>query len=315
MVGTEFWAVFVNRNNTVYAANRQKGFVLVWSAGSGTPMRNISGNLSTPYSLFVSDSDEIYVDNAQTNRRVDKWSMNATSSVAAMYACSACYGLFIDINDNLYCSVTAFHQVISQSLNDRLSVWSVVAGTGMNGSSSRELAYPYGILVDKNLNLFVADCSNNRIQMFRYGKLNGTTVVGNGTPGTISLSCPVWVIMDADGYLFISDSYNHRIIGSSSNGYRCVAACSQTWGSLPTQLTYVSSISFDTYGNLYAADWYNGRIQKFLLSSNSCSKKRKDIYQVRLAKENILPFRCHNRKYYKHRYVRYSSMLSSKICF
>ena len=270
-VGINPWAVFVNTNNTVFAANRESGIVRVFLEGSTAPVRNLSGNLSTPYSLFVSDSNDIYVDNGEVNQRVDKWSTGATSAVSAMYVCAGCYGLFIDINNNLYCSLTAYHQVASKSLDDRLNIWSVVAGNGTNASTSLTLNYPYGITVDKNLNLYVADHDNDRIQRFRYRELNGTTVVGTTAPGTISLYHPKALVLDADGYLFISDSYNHRIIGSSASGYRCIAACSG-FGSSSSALIYPTAISFDAYGNLYVVDWGNSRIQKFLLARNSCGK-------------------------------------------
>ena len=163
------------------------------------------------------------------------------------------------------------HQVISKALDNRLNVWNVVAGTSAAGSTSVMLNSPRGIAVDTNLNLYVADCSNHRIQKYSYRQLNGTTVVGATVAGTISLNCPSEIILDADGYLFITDTHNHRIIGSGPNGFRCIAACSGV-GSTSTALYFPAKFSFDSYGNLFIADWGNSRIQKFLLLSNSCGK-------------------------------------------
>ena len=271
LIGDDPWAVFVNTNNTVFAADRATGMVRVFLEGSSIPIRNLSGNLSVPYSIFVSDDNDIYVDNGEVNLQVDRWSPSATSAVSAMYVCGGCYGLFIDISRNLYCSMNARHQVVSKSLDNRLNVWSVIAGNGSAGSTSLTLYNPRGITVDKNLNLFVADCNNDRIQRFPYRQPNGTTVVGTTAPGTISLYCPTAIVLDADGYLFISDNFNHRIIGSSENGYRCIASCSGL-GSSSSALSFPVGISFDTYGNLYVVDNGNNRIQKFILSSNTCSE-------------------------------------------
>lgn len=264
--------MFVNPNNTVYAANRESGLIRVWSEGSIVPTRNISGNLSIPYSLFVTSASDIYIDNGEANYRVDKWSLNATSAVAAAYMCGGCYGLFIDINNNLYCSMYARHQVISKSLDSRLNVWSTVAGTGVAGATTLTISYPRGVLVDTNMNLYVADYDNDRIQWFPSGQLNGTTVVGGSAAATtISLYGPTALVFDADGYLFISDTWNHRIVGSGPNGFRCIMACSGA-GSSASALYFPASLSFDSYGNLYVADWGNNRIQKFFLSNNSCGK-------------------------------------------
>jgi len=273
MVGANPWAVFINTNNTVYIANTANGWVGVWPEGSIVPTRNISGNLISPYSLFVTNTNNVYVDNGQSNYRVDMWSFNSTSSVPEMYMCGACFGLFIDINNNIYCSMYNSHQIISKSLNTRLTVWSIIAGTGTAGTTPTTLYYPRGVFVDINLNLYVADYSNSRIQKFPSGQLNGTTVAGTGATGTIALDGPTAVILDADGYLFITDTWYHRLVGSDVNGFRCIAACSGQ-GSSFTQLSWPAGLSFDSYGNIFVADWGNSRIQKFFLANNSCGKNK-----------------------------------------
>lgn len=270
-VGLNPYGVFVNTNNTVFVANRQSDLIRVWSPGSTVPSRNISGGLTNPFAIFATRTDDIYVDNGGTNNRVDVWSVNSTISQPAMYVCGICYGLLVTVNNYLYCSLYTQHQVISQSLDNRVNVWTIVAGTGVAGSTSVALNSPRGIVLDENFNLFVADFINDRIQMFPFGQLNGTTVVASTVPGTFSLYNPSSVILDADRYLFISDTYNHRIIGSGPYGYRCVAGCIGV-GSTADRLYYPMSISFDTFGNLYVADWTNDRIQRFMLRSNSCGK-------------------------------------------
>ena len=89
---------------------------------------------------------------------------------------------------------------------------------------------------------------------------------------TITLNYPIAIILDADKYLFIADYFNHRIIGSNSNGFRCIAGCSGSSGSASNQLSHPSSLSFDSYGNIFVTDFMNSRIQKFFFMTNSCSK-------------------------------------------
>jgi DNA-binding beta-propeller fold protein YncE len=121
--------------------------------------------------------------------------------------------------------------------------------------------------VDINFNLYVADSNNQRIQMFQSGQANATTVAGG--PGTFILSYPIDVILDADGYLFIVDSGNQRIIGSGPAGFRCIVGCSG-YGSSSYQLAYPQSMAFDSYGNIFVMDNDNSRIQKFVLTADSC---------------------------------------------
>jgi hypothetical protein len=88
------------------------------------------------------------------------------------------------------------------------------------------LCYPQGIFVNTNFDLYVADSGNNRIQLFKSGESNATTIIINGTSGNITLLNPRGVVLDADGHLLIVDTVNARIIGSDVNGFRCVAGCS-----------------------------------------------------------------------------------------
>jgi hypothetical protein len=271
-VGTHPYGIFIDTNNSVYVAETLLFRVQVWPQGSVIPTRTVSGGLQEIYSLFVSSTGDVYVDNGASYGRVDKWTMNATNSVIAMYVNARCVGLFIDIYGNLYCSLGNLHTVVKKLFSDDINVTSITAGDGISGSTSNRLNNPQGIFVDLELNLYVADSGNDRIQLFKSGLLNATTVVGNGSNETIALNGPTGIVLDADGYLFIVDSTNHRIVGSTSNGYRCLVGCTLTNGPAPNQLDSPWSLGLDSYGNLFVADTYNNRIQQFVLMTNSCGK-------------------------------------------
>jgi hypothetical protein len=271
IVGVQPYGLFVNANNSVFVANRQAGHVIMWQEGIANPKRNISGGLNAPYSVFATDSGDVYIDNGKVIGRLDKWTPTSVNSTPVMFICKECYGLFVDAENNIYCSMVYDHQVLSISLNTRLNMWSTVAGTGVAASTATTLYYPCGIFSDTNLDLYVADCGNDRIQKFRSGSLNGTTVVAASVPGTIALDCPSGIILDADGYMFIADSYYHRIIASGPTGFRCLFSCFGV-GSLSHQLYFPVALSFDSYGNLYVADAGNNRIQRFSITSNSCGE-------------------------------------------
>ncbi|CAF4125817.1 unnamed protein product [Adineta steineri] len=184
---------------------------------------------------------------------------------------ASCYGLFIDINDTLYCSMANRHQVVKRSLNDPQTTSNrVAAGTGIKGSASNQLTYPGGIFVDENLDLYVTDCGNDRVQLFQSGESNGITVAGSTSLNpTITLYCPTGIILDAEKYLFIVDNGNHRIVGSALNGFRCLVGCYGA-GSQSNQLNYPFSFSFDSYGNMFVTHSLNHRIQKFQYLEESC---------------------------------------------
>ena len=145
-----------------------------------------------------------------------------------------------------------------------------------------------GIFVAINFDLYVADSDNFRVQLFRAGELNGTTVAGTRAPGTIQLKHPAAVTLDADGYLFIVDYNLASIIGSGPYGFRCVIGCTGQSGSEPNQVGNPRSMAFDSNGNIFVVDNINRRVQKFTLSFNSCGKSntRMLLSIVRLKSSN-----------------------------
>ncbi|CAF0721345.1 unnamed protein product [Adineta steineri] len=265
-------AIFININNTIYTVNLETEQILMWINNSINPNKIIPSNFSNSNSIFVTNNGDIYYDNGEKNGRVAKWISNTNTSVNVMNVDSSCFGIFIDINDTLYCSMSGEHQVIKRWLNDSEMIPTTAAGSGIRGSGSNELSYPYGIFVDLNFDLYVADSENHRIQLFKHGGLNGTTIVGQRSSNNmISLDCPSGIVLDADKYLFIVDQHNHRIIRSGPNDIRCIIGCNGR-GSQSHQLSYSATLSFDSYGNIFITDLKNHRIQKFDFLLDSCGK-------------------------------------------
>jgi len=271
-VGHQPAGIFVNNRNTIFIADRENGRILIWRNGSSIPTKNISGNLTNPWSLFVTSDDDIYVDNGNFNDRVDKWASNATYSELVMKVNGLCTGLFVDVNYSLYCSSMNNHQVIKIALKGDKTLPIIVAGTGCAGPVLNMLDHPHGIFVDIKLNLYVADTQNNRIQFFAPNQMNAITVAGFGALEYFILNRPTGVVLDAGGYLFIVDSHNHRIIRSISHGFQCLVGCSGNSGSAANQLNNPQTMAFDTNGNIFVTDFDNNRIQKFMLAVNTWSR-------------------------------------------
>ncbi|CAF1484507.1 unnamed protein product, partial [Adineta steineri] len=270
-VGEYPTAIFVSRSNKIYVANRQNNTIVMWQEESVNPAKIISGNFTQPSSLFVTSNGDIYIDDGFKSGRVQKWSAETNNFVTVMNVNSSCWGLFVDINDTLYCSMPNRNQVVKRSLNDSvMNSNRVAAGTGSEGSASNQLEGPRGIFVDVNLDLYVADCDNDRVQLFQSGKSNGITVAGSTSINpTITLDCPSGIILDAEKYLFIVDQGNSRVVSSGVNGFRCLVGC-YGFGSESNQLLDPSSFSFDYSGNIFVTDQSNHRIQKFNYLKRYC---------------------------------------------
>ena len=268
-IGVNPYRAFVDLNDTIYVATPSLHQAQVWYAGSSTPSLTFPTNLSAPCSIFAAMNGDIFVDNGASGYRVDRWAQNFTTVITAMLVNESCWYLFVDIHDQLYCSQQTQSRVIRQSLWENLNQVETVAGNGTLGSNANTFNGPRGIFVDLNLTLYVADCFNNRVQMFRAGEKNGITVAGQGAPGTIDLNWPVGIVMDGSGYLFIADANNNRIVGSGPNGFRCIVGC----GAGIIVVNRPRTVHFDSQGNLVVLNAGNSRIQKFLLTTNSCGKR------------------------------------------
>jgi DNA-binding beta-propeller fold protein YncE len=267
----------VNTNNTIYVANKENNTILVWHEKSNNPTKIIHRDFDIPLSLFVTSNGDIYVgDGNYTNGQVQRWIAETNTFVTVMNVDSSCTGLFVDINDTFYCLMSWHHQVVKRSLNDPVMTSNrVAAGTGIRGSASNQLEWPLGIFVDVNLDLYVADCDNDRVQLFSSGESYGITVAGRQSLNpTITLRCPSGIVLDAEKYLFIVDRKNGRIVGSGLNGFRCLIGCYGE-GSKSNQLSYPFSFSFDRSGNMFVADGRNHRIQKFSLIKESFGKLKR----------------------------------------
>lgn len=271
-VGTDPWGVFVDKNNTLYVMARSRDQIVIWREGATNPTRTVDIGSDRQTNLFVTVNGEIYFDQKKSGIfSVQKWSRNGTPTTTVMNLDGRCYGLFVDIYENIYCSRNETHQIVKQSSNDNTAQSTVIAGNGTKGSSNQTLSYPHGIFVTVEFDLYVADCGNDRVQLFKKDSREGITVVGRGINTTANLDCPVSVILDQDGFLFIVDYHNHRIVVSDSTGFRCIPQCNSSANSLSGPLRiHPQTISFDRYGNIYATDGSNNRILKIHYGTQNC---------------------------------------------
>lgn len=273
IIGGSPYGFSISSSNTVYIPNQSNKYLLVLSETSLTPLRNIPLNSSDVVSIFAREDDSIYIGYTWNSiSGIRKLTSNLSSSDSVLEVWSRCRDIFIDIRDDIYCSLDYAHQVIKRSLTNKSDPIRIIAGTGTASSASNMLYNPNGIFVDTNFDLYVADHSNNRIQFFPLDQSNGITVAGSGSlTVTIALNRPCGVILDDDKYLFISEAMNNRVIRSGPYGFQCLFGCSGG-GSATDQLNYPMLIRFDMFGNIFVADYSNNRLQKFVLMTNSCSK-------------------------------------------
>lgn len=151
VVNTPSHGFFIDINDTVYFPNHNKNWILVWTINSTNPIRNLSIQLHQYTCLFTTFNDDIYFENGNQRGRIDKWKVNATRSDFVVKFDGNCIGLFIGINNSLYCSMYPQHQVASIFLNSNVNMSTTIAGNGSNGTGPYQLNLPWEYLLVSTL--------------------------------------------------------------------------------------------------------------------------------------------------------------------
>lgn len=162
----------------------------------------------------------------------------------------------------------ACDQAGGRILKFNTSTGAVAAVLGGPGSGNGQFSQPYGIAVHSpSGDLYVAERGNNRIQ--RITNI-GTHVVAWGTGGTGAgqFGEPIGVAVDSGGNVYVTENANHRVqkFQVAQTGGVWTATPVATWGSSGSgngQFNRPYGIAVDAAGNVWVADGFNGRVQKF----------------------------------------------------
>lgn len=167
---------------------------------------------------------------------------------------------------------------VAEYFNDRIQVFGLDGQVrrliGKTGSAPGEFYASGGVAVMPNGDLFVADFYNQRIQQL---KADGSFVRQIGATGKIGIGAgefnyPTDVASGPDGTLYVADGYNDRIQVFDRDG-----AFLRKWGGPFAMNIFgpfngwfatVTSLAIDESGNVFVADFYNHRIQKFSADGN-----------------------------------------------
>jgi sugar lactone lactonase YvrE len=143
---------------------------------------------------------------------------------------------------------------VTDRFNNRVSLWtealsfiSVVTPTG-----ERALRDPASIAYDSAGNYYIADTSNNRIEMYNSGgSYTGTLTAGFSYPYAVAV-CP-------DNAVVVADYFNSRIVKMTTTGTVLAVYGSYGTGG-PNSFQFPGGVAADASGRLYVADTDNHRI-------------------------------------------------------
>ena len=284
---------------TTVAGTGQMGF-----SGDGGPA--ISAMLWHPYGVTINNNNQgnIYIADTENNR-VRKVDLNG---IITTVAGNGQQGFAGDGGFAIYAKLNEPREIVTDSqgnfyiadwFNKRVrkidpnGIITTIAGNGYSGfSGDNGLAInakisPYGIALDGQGNIYIADSFfNNRIRKITTSGII-TTVAGNGQVGFFGdrgpavnamLGYPRGVVVDNQGNIYISDTDNNRIrmvsaVDDQIRGYfqgniYTLAGNGQAGfsgdGGVATnaQLDSPEGLAVDNQGNIYIADLGNRRVRK-----------------------------------------------------
>ncbi len=272
--GNIYVADYYNARILKFPPNVATGIVVAGGNGDGPEANQLSG----PISICLDAMNNLYVSEGG-NHRVTKWAPDATTGIVVaggnedgneMNQLSNPSGVAIDTEGNIY---------VSDAGNHRIQKWApgategiTVAGTGVPGKDLNQIT-PQSIFVNNEGEIFALEYFG-RVKKFP----NNSQA---GTDGIIIISdidnnfSGMW--LDNIGNIYVSNSKYHRIIkfppNSTSYHDGVTVAGGNDNGNDANQLARPSGLVVDSTGNIYIADSYNHRIQKWTQTLDSISNK------------------------------------------
>jgi hypothetical protein len=163
--------------------------------------------------VLIDENATIYT--RSYNGNIERWFKDARQGEKTNCHCNQCSRIWFDSQNQDFYIVEGFHSHVIKC-NIHTNKTRIVAGIkNIDGSSNETLSYPYALYVNDAKDIYITDVNNHRIQKWRQNATSGITIAGQTRKrdqSNASLYRPYDVIADNNGFIYIADMINHRIV-------------------------------------------------------------------------------------------------------
>ncbi|CAF2049915.1 unnamed protein product [Rotaria magnacalcarata] len=240
----------------------QNGATVAGGNGQG----GATNQLYYPFGLFVDDNRTVVIAD-YWNHRIMQWKNGDTTNgqvVAGGHGAGNGLNQLNQPSDVLIDKETD-SLIICDLANQRVVRWSRRSGTTQGEVLIDHIAC-WGLTMDKQRNLYVADSGKLEVRRYKFGDNSGTLVAGgNGKgAGLNQLNGPTYLFVDRDHSVYVSEYWNNRVMKWMKGAKEgIVVAGGQGQGNALTQLWGPQGLFVDTLGTLYVADEENCRVMRW----------------------------------------------------
>ncbi|HTB31627.1 MAG TPA: T9SS type A sorting domain-containing protein [Bacteroidia bacterium] len=189
-------------------------------------------------------------------------------------------GIILDGSGNIY--IADFYENRIRIINTS-GIIRTFAGNGVQSfygdggpATDAELNAPYGLAIDTSGNIYIADCSNDRIRIVNisgiirtFAGISFSGFSGDGGQATSAeLNAPTGITSDNSGNVYIADWNNNCIRVVNTSGIISTFAGNRAYGysgdggpATSAEFYSPTDVDVDVLGNIYIADQHNDRIR------------------------------------------------------
>ncbi len=283
------------------------GSGIIGFAGDGGPA--IAAELGSPSGIARDKNGNTYIsEGSHRIRKVDGAGIISTiagtgisgsggdggPAIAAQFVYPV--GLAFDTSGNLYIADATAHRIRRIDSAGIITTFAGTAASGYAGDGGPAtlalLMAPFGVAVDRQGNVYIADPPCNTIRKVTIATGIITTVAGTGVSGfggdggpasAALLSNPEGIAVDTACNLYISEHSNNRIRKVDTGGIITTFAGTGIAGysgdggpPSAAEIQEPTGVSVDRYGNVYISDWGNFRLRKIYYPSTTTIKNSRD---------------------------------------